>query len=175
MVRQQIHNKCPTHFDFLCGNISESNTAEKSSLLEWTQSSVSKISLNTMQEFSLHPALPLSGCCCYRSPLMIWWLRRINCLWMWGSQKCPWEHNWIFSLKCCVLAQFFNPMHTTTLVLTATPGMPYCQHLDPPDSVSRALWSLLFFFQLVPRFIPFMTHFLGLSESPVNASACTST
>lgn len=128
----------------LC-NSSESNTAEKSSLLEWTQSSVSNISLNTMQEFSLHPSLPLPGCCCYRSPLMIWWLRRINCLWMWGGQKCPWEHSWIFSLKCCVCWRSFPTQCTTVLVLTATPGVTYCQHLDPPDSVSIALLSLLFF------------------------------
>lgn len=54
----------------------------------------------------------------------------------------------IFSQMFCVLAQFFNPMYTTTLVLTATPGMPYGQHLDPPDSVSIALSTLLFYSNL---------------------------
>lgn len=77
-----------------------SPTSEKSSLLEQTRNSSGNINFNTVQEFSLHPPLPPPGCLCYRSPLMIWWLRRINCLWMWSSQEGPQEHSWIFSLKC---------------------------------------------------------------------------
>lgn len=65
----------------------------------------------------------------------------------------------IFS-QMCVLVQFVNPVCSATLVLPDTPGMSYGQYLDAPNSVSTALSSLLFF-PLVPRPIPFMTHFLG--------------
>lgn len=114
-------------------------------LLEPTWSSVSNINLERYAGILLASTLALPGYPGYRSLLMIWWLSRINCLWMWSSPKCPQEHSWIFSLKHCVCWAIFQPSVACHIShLPATLRVPYCQHLTPPDSASTVLSSWLF-------------------------------